>query len=112
MICETTAYFKFILPCKYSELASVDITFWQDHYFGPAPHRRLPIVKRLAHCLNTENDNEIAVVLTPEETARFTETRKAYVLLQATTIEGSRFSHQKKTIDVHLAYDGPTLITE
>lgn len=112
MICETTAYFKFILPCKYSELASVQITFWQDHYFGPAANRRLPIVKQLIHCLHTENDNEIAVVLTSEETARFATTRKAYVLFQATTIEGSRFSHKKKTIDVYPAYDGPTPITE
>lgn len=105
MVRGTTVYFKFILPCKYSELASARIVFWQDHYFGPAQNRRLPIIKSLAHCLDTENSNELAVVLMPEETARFTEKRKAYVQLSGTTVEGSRFSHKKIIFEVDPAYD-------
>lgn len=106
MIRGTTAYFKFILPYDYDQLASAKIVFWQEHNNGPTESRPLPITKVLEHCAPTNVSNELTVSLTPEETLRFSDKRKAYVQLTATPIEGSRFGSQQQEITVYPVYDG------
>ena len=101
MIRGTTAYFKFIMPYDYNQLVSAEVICWQEGYAGPSESRALPIVKTLAHCAPTSKSNELSVSLTPEETARFTDRRKAYIQMAATTIEGSRFGSLKKELIVY-----------
>jgi hypothetical protein len=90
MIIGTTAHFKFKLPCSCADVQAATITFWQEFNSGPTQHRPLPIVKILEQCSMSYDTNEICVTLTPEETARFVEDRKAYAQITSTTIEGSR----------------------
>ena len=101
MIRGTTACFKFILPYNYDELDTVNITFWQPYNKGPANDRPLPIVKMLNQCMPTNISNELMVSLNPEETLRFSEKRKAYVQLLATSIEGARFGSKKREVTVY-----------
>ena len=101
MIRGTTAYFKFIMPYNYDEVISARIIFWQEGYYGPTSARSLPIVKTLSYCAPTQVSNELTVSLTPEETARFTERRKAYVQMAGTSIEGARFGVLKTELTVY-----------
>jgi hypothetical protein len=101
MVRGTTAYFKFILPYDYDELASAQITFWQPYNVGPSKDKRLPIVKLLNQCAPSNVSNELLVSLNPEETFRFSEERKAYAQITGTTIEGNRFGRKPKEITVY-----------
>ena len=109
MVRGTTAYFKFIMPYNYSQLASAKVVFWQNHNNGPSVSRPLPITKTLAQCQPTSKENELAVSLTPEETLRFSDKRKAYVQLRALTIDGIPVASMKRQLTVYPIYDDSIL---
>ena len=100
MVRGTTACFKFKMPYDYNELMSAKVIFWQDNNNGPSESRPLPITKTLVQCFETNIRNELAVKLTPEETLRFSDERKAYTQLTATTHDGSRFASHQTTFNV------------
>lgn len=105
MIRGTTAYFKFKMPYAYNQVASVTITFWQNHNDGPSESRPLPIIKTLSHCSQT-GEKELSVSLNSEETARFVDIRKAYVQMIAEHIEGHKFGCKQQEITVYPVEDG------
>jgi hypothetical protein len=113
MIRGTTAHFRFALPCSCADVQAATITFWQEFNNGPAPQRPLPIVKVLAQCTMSYSTNEICVTLTPEETARFVDTRKAYAQMTSTTIEGSRVAslpHELTVYPIHSSAESDEVI--
>ena len=112
MIRGTTAQFKFQLPYNVRELDVVKITFWQNDYYGPNTTRPLPIVKVLSQCSETSIPNELLVFLNKEETLRFSDDRKAYVQIQAKTVEGNAFASKQEVITVYPVYDDSILDDE
>ena len=105
MVRGTTAYFKFIMPYNYNQLSEAKVVFWQNHNNGPSVGRPLPIVKTLSQCAPTSKANELSVFLTPEETLRFSDERKAYTQLTATSIGGVRFASDQEMIKVRPSVD-------
>jgi hypothetical protein len=107
MIRGTNTQFNFILPCAVADIATAQITFWQDGYFGPASDRPLPIVKVLGQCDLTDNPRELCITLNQEETLRFSEDRKAYVQLKAVTSGDATvaYASKKRVITVYPVYD-------
>lgn len=102
MIRGTTAYFKFIMPYDYDQLDMGKVIFWQKYNNGPSDSRPLPIIKDLKEdCASTDVSNELVVSLHPEETARFSENRKAYTQLIAKTLEGQSFASEQHMITVY-----------
>lgn len=97
--------FIFEMPCHYTNLKSVQITFWQEGNNGPSNSRILPIVKDLGHCEAKSNPKHISVVLNSEETMRFIDGRKAYVKFIGTKYTGQKFIMEKEAIDVDPAHD-------
>lgn len=112
MIRGANAQFKFKLPYNYSELETVEITFWQPENNGPATNRPLPIIKILAQCSQTNNPKELSVTLNQEETLRFSEERKGCVQLRAKTIEGIPIVSREKQFTVYPVYNDSILDDE
>lgn len=110
MIRGTNAQFKFNLPYQYSDLEVVQIVFWQPENNGPSIDRPLPITKILAQCSpSEENPYQLSVTLNQEETLRFSEDRKAFVQLRATTYDGIPIANKKQSITVYPVYDDSIL---
>lgn len=109
MIRGTNAGFKFKIPCNYSDLDAVTITFWQANNNGPSEDRPLPIIKVLEQCSQTDAPNELYVELNEEETLRFNDDRKAYVQMLAVDINGTTTASKKKEITVYPIYDDSLL---
>lgn len=103
MIRGTDTQFKFNMPCPCSDLAYVTISFWQPENKGPSTDRPLPIIKVLGQCLVT--DTQISVVLSREETLRFSDKRKAYVQLRATKKNGLTMAIKKQQFTVYPIQD-------
>lgn len=101
--------FLFTLPCDYSNLQSIEIVFWQDNYNGPSVMRSLPITKQLNQCCQGRTSTQLSVILTSEETARFSEKRKAYVQMIGVTKNAQPVVHLKKMIPVYPIYNEPTI---
>lgn len=98
MIRGTTAQFKFKLPYAKSELLWVTIKFWQQD--NPSPY--LPITKKLENCDSPEGSTELYVSLTPDETIRFSEQRKAQVQLRGQhASSGTTFGNRTQLISVY-----------
>lgn len=90
MIRGTTAPFKIKLPYAVGELEWVTIKWWQDGNKGTmtAP---LPITKGLDHCVIEDNNSkELYVILTAEETLRFSDKHKAKMQLRAKLASNGR----------------------
>lgn len=104
MIRGTTAQFNFKLPYKFSELETVQITFWQSNNSGPNQNRPLPIVKVLSQCQPTDDPKELRVTLTQEETLRFSDKYKAYTQLRAMGPESQSFASKATMITVYPIY--------
>ena len=83
--------------------------FWQPGNNGPSETRPLPIVKVLQQCNRCENPREISVMLTEEETLRFSEKTKAYVQLRARNREDNAFATKQEEITVYPVYEDTTL---
>ena len=100
MIKGTTAQFKFKLPCTKEKLLWVTMTVGQTGNPGPegAP---LPIIKRLADCPDPMDSTELHISLTPLETMRFSEKRKAYVQFRGQRSDGSVFGNKTKYVPVY-----------
>lgn len=109
MVRGTTAQFKFKLPYDFAELAVVKIVFWQPGNSGIDETRPLPIVKVLDQCNACENPKELSVVLTEEETLRFSEKTKAYVQLKARNHEDNVFATKQEDITIYPVYDDTIL---
>ena len=105
MIRGTAQPFRFKIPCNFSELSSVTITFSQENYNGPNYTRPLPIIKVLSQCRQGESSKELVVILNKEETLRFTDKRKAYVQIMGEVIDGLPFGNKPKTITVYPVLD-------
>ena len=98
MIRGTTAQFKFKIPCTKEELSWATIKFWQDDNMSPY----LPITKKLEHCDAPDNSTELYVSLTPDETIRFSEKRKAKVQIRAQhALNGTIFGNRPQLITVY-----------
>ena len=93
------------MPYNYNQLQSAKVVFWQKYNDGPSKSRPLPIVKELAQCSDTDVENELSVTLIPEETSRFSDKRKAYVQLIATTIDGIRFASDQHMLTIYPIQD-------
>ena len=104
MIRGTTAYFKFIMPYDYNQLASATVRFWQPGNNGPSSDRPLPIIKTLAQCAPTNVNNELSISLNSEETRRFSDKRKGCVQMSATLVEGGRFACLEQLFTVYPLY--------
>ena len=101
MIRGTTAQFKFKLPCTKDELMWATIKFWQRGNAGTV-QAPLPITKQLINCDTTDDQTELCVSLTAEETARFSDKRKAYVQLRAQhATNGTIFGMREHLIKVY-----------
>lgn len=112
MIRGANAQFKFRLPYNFSDLKIVKITFWQPLNDGPDKSRPLPIIKILQQCSATDVPNELSVTLNQEETLRFSDERKGYVQLRATTFEGIPIVSKEKQFTVYPVYDDSILDEE
>lgn len=99
MIRGTSGQFRFKIPYKFEELSWVTIKFWQQDNTG-TPEAPLPITKKLAQCNETDNPYVVCVTLTPEETMRFSDKRKAKVQLRAHA-NGSTFASREELITVY-----------
>lgn len=100
MIRGTTAQFKFILPYAKSECTSIRIKFWQPNNLS----KLLPITRTESDCSTTDNDKELCVSLTAEETARFSDKYKAKVQLRGQT-NGTVFGSRPQLITVYPMLD-------
>lgn len=109
MIRGTSAEFRWKLPYEFSELALVQITFWQDNNSGPSSNRPLPIIKTREHCYPGGQPNELAVMLHQEETLRFSEKRKAKVQLRAKTTSGKYIGSHEELITVYPVHNDSVL---
>ena len=101
MIRGTTAQFKFKLPYSKEELEWIRIKFWQPNNQSEL----LPITKVKGNCATTDNQNEICVSLTAEETARFSDRYKAKVQLRAQPLGGTVFGSQQQLFTVYPMLD-------
>ena len=114
MIRGTTAQFRFKLPYTKGELGWATIKFWQPGNNGTisAP---LPITKRLDQCSGSDEEKELCVALTAEETMRFSDKFKAKVQLRAQRLEdGVIFASTQQAITVYpinddIITDDPTM---
>ena len=96
MIRGTTAQFKFKLPYTKKELDWATIKFWQPNN----PNNLLPITKKLEHCGGSDDQPELYVSLTAEETARFLDKYKAKVQIRAQNKEGGAVFGGDKLVKV------------
>lgn len=101
MIKGTTAPFTFRLPYKKSEIALATIKFWQDGYEGNKDYGSLPIYKKLEDCFESDDPNELCVILDVNETMRFSDKFKAKTLLRAQATDGIVFASQEELITVY-----------
>ena len=105
MVQGTTTQFRFQLPCDFEELKVVEVTFWQEHNNGPAPNRRLPIIKIKNQCSTLDSKKLLTVTLNQEETLRFSTDRKAYVQLLAVAFDGTTYASRSTQIKVYSVYN-------
>lgn len=105
----TNAEFRFKLPYDFSDLAVVQIVFWQENNDGPSKERPLPIYKIKEQCYQGNQPNELCVILHQEETLRFTDKRRAKVQLRATTTTGVPIASPERLITVYPIYDDSVL---
>jgi hypothetical protein len=103
MIRGTTAQFKFKLPYSRGDCQWIRIEFWQPGN----PHKDLPITRVKDNCVETNNQNEICVSLTAEETAKFVDKYKAKVQLRANA-NGTVFGSKEQLITVYPMRDNIT----
>ena len=96
MIRGTETAFRFKLPCSFDDLSWVRIKFWQHNCYG-TDTRPLPIIKTKRDCC-AYGTNAMVVKLTAEETARFSDTKKAYVQMLANN--GATFGCKAKEMTV------------
>ena len=111
MIRGTTSQFKFKLPYPKSELEWIKIKFWQPHN----PSNLLPITKIKDHCSSSDNQNEICVSLTEEESAAFSDKYKGKVQFRAKPTDGIVFGCPPQLFTVYpmldeLIEEDPTVV--
>ena len=105
MIKGTNAEFGFNIPYPYSELSDIKILFWQPENKGPSPDRSLPITKSFLQCFS-RSEKQFSTILDCEETDRFSDKRKAYVEMRATTKSGISFGSKPRAITVYTSNIG------
>lgn len=105
MIRGTEQAFKFRIPCSYDDLSWVTAHFWQPNNNGTGL-RPLPIIKT-TESFYPSGENTIVVQLSAEETARFSEYRKAFMQMRAEH-DGVLFGCKKRELTVYPMKDGIT----
>ena len=104
MIRGTTAPFTFKMPIKGSEVAEVEIKFWQRNNSG-TPDIPLPITIRIGSGAVLQKDsNELYVELEPKQTSVFTDKRKASVQGVITAKNGFKYGIKETLITVDSLY--------
>lgn len=101
--------FVFEMPYHYVNLQSVTIEFWQENHNGLSYGYTLPIIKTLAQCYPKSNPMQIGVILSSDETLRFTDDRRAYVRFSGVKNNGHEFGGNKEEFSVYPASDGSLL---
>lgn len=105
MIRGTTAPFTFKLPILGSEVAEVEIKFWQRNNYG-TPEAPLPITLYKESCVILDDSYEMGVELSPEQTLRFSDKRKASVQGRITANNGTKYGIKEQLITVYPIYNG------
>ena len=105
MIRGTNAQFKFNLPYSYNAISVVKISFWQRNDAGENVEL---VVKTKGYCQPGKNDYELLVTLSPSETLRFSDEKKAYVQLRG-SVNGYAFASKQVQISVYPVCDDSIL---
>jgi hypothetical protein len=105
MIRGTTAPFTFKLPILGSEVAEVEIKFWQRNNYG-TPEAPLPITLDKESCVIVNDSYEMGIELSPEQTLRFSDKRKASVQGFITATNGVKYGIKEQIITVYPRYSG------
>ena len=105
MIRGTTDTFRFKFPCDCSDIKSVKIVLWQEGNIGPARNRPLPIVKTHSDCLFNNDNQEAHIVLSQEETLRFSDKRKGKIQIRSQTHSGLCIGSKQTLFSVYPIYD-------
>lgn len=109
MIRGTTIQFKFTIPYELKELNFAEVTFWQDHNVG-TQLRPFPIIKIIDLTKYAQStDKELFVILTQEETLRFSDKEKAYVQFRGITSGGIAFASRQTSFTVYPIYGEPMI---
>lgn len=104
MIRGTSAPFTFKMPIKGSEVADVEIKFWQRNNSGTSDIP-LPIIITKSSGARLESDSyELGVILEPAQTRVFSEKRKASVQGIITDINGFKYGIKETLITVDPLY--------
>lgn len=108
MIRGTSAPFTFKMPIKGSEVADVEIKFWQRNNSGTSD---IPLPIKItkddwggARLILNNNSNELGIILAPEQTLVFSEKRKASVQGIITDTDGFKYGIKETLIDVDPLY--------
>lgn len=100
MIRGTTTQFKFKLPYAQEDIEWVTIKFWQKNPINEFT----PITKRTADCEISADTNELRVVLTSEETFKFSDKHKAHIQLMGLHKNGTVFASRQHLVSVYPLY--------
>lgn len=104
MIRGTSAPFTFKMPIKGSEVADVEIKFWQRNNYG-TPEAPLPIViRKNSGAILRDDSYELGVILEPAQTRAFSEKRKASVQGVITATNGFKYGIKETLITVEPLY--------
>ena len=97
MIRGTTAQFRFKLPCRFDELISATIIFWQERNDS----KPLSITRKKDQCsVATDDPCCLCVSLEPDKTMLFSDKLKAKVQLRA-QYGGTIFASRQQLITVY-----------
>lgn len=101
--------FVFDIPCNCTDVASAKVTFWQPENNGPDEFHLLPITRTINELTSAMiAEKKFKVVLTKEETLRFSDKRKAYVQIAITktvSAGGACIPSKQEMITVYPARD-------
>ena len=100
MIRGTTARFKFQLSYAKEDIEWVTIKFWQENPINEFN----PITKRMDDCEIDSDTKELYVVLTSEETFRFSDKHKARMQLMGMHKNGTVFADRQRLESVYPLY--------
>lgn len=105
MIRGADTQFIFNLPCSCADVRRAKITFWQPENQGPSEFRPLPIVKKINPSSAMIATKQLQVILTKEETLRFSDKRKAYSQMVIVKNDGTCIPGKREIITVYPAKD-------
>jgi hypothetical protein len=101
MIRGTTAQFKFNLPYPLKDITSAEVNFWQKAD-GVVDGKTILVTRNLM-CSGSGDPlkREVYVLLTQEETLRFSEKKHGYVQFRGVAADGSVFASKQEDFIVY-----------